>query len=112
MVYCLLEFHFLKEILLRTYCYTFFLLRFLSFLPIEKICLLGFNIFSSSYSQQSSFLRSPSQKILPFGSLTFQKSVFFLIPRLLCFLAPHVITTFRLPSLWVFNQFLLVYNQK
>lgn len=49
----LVDFHFLKENLLQTY-YAVFLLFFL---PIEKICFLGFNVFAFSYSQLSSFLR-------------------------------------------------------
>lgn len=103
MVYCLLEFHFLKEQLLQTYFYKFFVLCLLFFFPREKICLLDFNVFSSSYSQQPSFLRTLSQKALLFGSLTFQKFAFFFIPSLLCFslahkLTPCVIMTFKLPS--------------
>lgn len=103
MVCCCLEFHFLKEQLFHSYCYKFFLICLLFFFHREKICLLDFNVFSSSYSQQPSFLRSLTQKALLFASLTFQKSAFFFIPSLLCFslpykLTPCVITTFKLPA--------------
>lgn len=77
MVSCLLEFNFLKEHLLHTYCYTFFLLCFLFFLPIEKIC---FQLFSAAFVLEIIF-----SKDITFGSLIFQKSAFFLILRLLCF---------------------------
>lgn len=107
MVSCLLEFNFLKEHLLHTYCYTFFLLCFLFFLPIEKIC---FQLFSAAFVLEIIF-----SKDITFWFTDFSKVCFFPYSKTFVLFPcnksiPCVITTFKQATFpfRIFNQFLLV----